>query len=481
MSGILTVVAAGGATVRATGTYTAIGLAQVSAILNQASMAGSSNVVVYDPSTGIPTPPSGSTYVLIVPNDITIPLSLTVPDTYSAVILGEGTNATVNALNPNIQILSGGILNFAGSATLVDGSGGSGTITDTAINAVIDIGGGSYSVDASSGHETVDYDNGLATITAVNDSLVLGDGTMDAAYFLEFPAASSVTGTKVHSNGRNAVTLNSNGNLILDNSGTGSNTISGVYGTSTVFAGANDLYDARNNPAAVKFIADSIAGTTQTVFGGTANDTVFGAAANVLYEQGSGAASYFVAGSGDSTVIANGSGAVFGGTSTSGTLFNTGTGNDYFVGGGGSDTIEAGVNPSASVFGGNNEHIFLDNTALAYVMPLGNQDTIDASGTEGGTNFFSYGTGNVTLIGNATAPTPDLFIVYSVNATAPHTITIENWHTGDGLFLQNYGPADVATFDQAFAEGGSTVTLSDGTTVQFEGAHPQHSGGNAAY
>lgn len=485
MSGQVTVLAAAGATVPASGVSTAIGLLQVARILASAqAVPGSSNVIVLNPDD--PTLPAAAAVgptVLIVPNSVGegSPLSLAIPAGYAAVILGRGSHVNITTTDPATEVVSAGAIDFSGVASFVDGTGGTGVVSDSALNAVIDIGGGAYSVTAGSA-DTVNFGNGTAVISAgVGDAVVLGDGTQSARYYQLYPGATSVSGATLTAAGADAITVNSLGNLIVDNMGTGADTISALFGSSTVFAGAGDVYQGAGHPAATEFIGSAQSGAAQTVFGGLANDTVFGGAGRMLYSQGTGAYSLFVGGAGSATVLggAAGAGAVFGGSGS--TLYDIGGSSDVFVGAHGSDTVVGGA-AQASVFAGGNERVALVNSHAADALPAGDNDTIDASLALGGTNFFAMSAiGDATLIGTAAAGVGDTFQFVRTAEAAAHTVSVENWHPGDGLFLSGYGPADIAALDDVFTHGGTSITLSDGTTINFDGAAPTHALGPVAW
>ena len=485
MSSQLTVLAAGGATVPASGNYTALGLSQVQAIFNQASMPGNSTVVTFDPlNPTIPAVPPADfgNYVLIVPNSATQPLTLAIPSGYGAVILGRGTNATVTGGDATTRIVSGGLLDYTGAAALVDASAGSGRITDSAANAIVEVGGGAYSVTATGHASTIRVDNGSPDFIDVrggSDSIQLGNGPPSGTYFDLYQFAASVSGATVRTALGDVVTVNGTGYTIVDNAtGAGATTINALWGSSTVFAGTGDLYQGQGGSAVTEYIGT---GANQTVFGGSGNDTVFGQAGDIVYNQGSGAFSYFIAGSGNATVNGSvaGGGAVFGGTGN--TYFTLGNSNDVFVGGSGHDTIVGGA-AIPTVFGGSHETVVIQGSHVAFVVALGEDEVMDASGALGGTNFFALGSqGNVTLIGNPSSGVPDTFQIQSVPGGRVHTVDIQNWHTGDGLFLTGYGQADRDLLDATLNAGGTTFTLSDGTTIRFDGAHPTHGIGGVGF
>ena len=397
-------------------------------------------------------------------------------------ILGRGTNATVTGGDATTRIVSGGLLDYTGAAALVDASGGSGRITDAAANAIVEVGGGAYSVTASGHASTIRIDNGGADFvnaTGGSDSIQLGNGPPGGTYFDLYQYASSVSGATVRTGLGDVVTVNGTGYTIVDNAaGAGATTINALWGSSTVFAGTGDLYQGQGGSAVTEYIAT---GANQTVFGGSGNDTVFGQAGDIVYNQGSGAFSYFIAGSGNATIngLIAGGGAVFGGSGN--TYFTLGNSNDLFVGRNGHDTIVGGA-AIPTVFGGSNETVRIEGSHVAFVVPLGEGGVMDASGALGGTNFFALGSqGNVTLIGNGSSGVGDTFQVQSVPGGRVHTVDIQGWHTGDGLFLTGYGETDRNLLDATLNSGGSTVTLSDGTTIRFDGAHPTHGIGGVGF
>ncbi len=497
MAGQSTVLSAdgGNVTVPSSGLWTATGIQQVQSLL----FANNVHEFVYNQgptalalaAASIPTVPAGDagTYVLEIQNGTAFG-SLAIPDNYGAAIFGQGSTGSVTGGTGNTTVLSAGSISYSGNAgEVVETStvaGTTGTFVDNATGAVFDFGGGNYSVTAGGNQQKIQIDNSAqAAVVASgnNDTIILGDPTgssppatlSDASRALA-DAAALVPGTNLNITGRaDVVTVNTFGNVIADHGG-GSTTISGISGASTIFAAANDVYFG--GAATTEFISGTGA---QTVFGGTGNDTVFNnPGSSLTYNEGTGSANVFVAGGGNSTIYGNGSGAVFGGSGQ--TALVLGNGNDVFVGGtGGSDSIYGGsVTPT--IFGGSNENAQIVGSHASFVVAGGDNSSFNASLSNGGNNFFATSlTGNTTLVG-ANGPGPDTFNIGSVAGGSAHTLTIENWHTGDGLFLGGYSQADVQTMDTAVLGGKSAFTLSDGTTVTFGGGpHPTHVSGNAIF
>ena len=481
MAGQSTVLSVGGSvTVPSSGQWTAAGIQQVQSLLN------ANNVVTVLYGTGgvppAPSVPAGDfgTYVLEVPNGTAVG-SLAIPDNYGAVILGQGSSGSISGGTANTTVLSAAsLMSYSGNAGEVVQTatlpGATATIVDNAVGAVFDLGGGAYSVTAGGNQQNIQIDPSAKVALVASgsgDTIQLGDSSIASG-------PSTVTGTNLRINGIDAsVTVNSFNNIISDRGG--SATIAGITGSSTIFAGNNDVYYGAG--ATTEFIA---LGGAQTVFGGTGNDTVFNGGSNVVYNEGANSAStgnnIVVNESGNMTVngAAGGAGAVFGGVAGSSTTLILGNSKDVFVGGtGGSDSIYGG-NVSPTVFGGSNESLKIVGSQSSFIITGGSNSTYDASATSGTDHFFSTSTlGNTTLI--ASSGGIDTFQLSSVAGGTQHVIDIQNWHTGSALFLNGYSAGDVQTMDTAISGGSSHFTLSDGTTVQFTGNQPTHANGSSIF
>ena len=493
MAGQSTVLSADGGqvSVPSSGLWTATGIQQVQSLL----FANNVVEVAYGQNGAPPAPaiPAGSTgtYMLEVANGMSAG-SLAIPDGYGAVIFGQGSSGTVTGGNATTMVLSAGSIDYSGNAGMVDQTstvpGTTGTFVDNAAGAMFDLGGGSYRLTAGGAQQTIRVDEGAQTAIVASgdgDSITLGDpagsnssvtGVFNNARVLGAEAAGVVAGNNIRITGRgDAITVNSFGNIIGDG-GAGSTTISGVTGSSTIFAANNDVYFGA--AAVTEFISGA---GSQTVFGGTGNDTVFNSAGgNVVYNEGSGSNNIFVDGAGgNSTINGAGAGAVFGGSGHINLVL--GNGNDVFVGGtGGSDSIYGGsVTPT--IFGGSSETMQVVGSHASFIVADGTNSTLSGALTNGGDNFFaSSAVGNTTLVGS-TGSGAESFNLDSVSGGTAHTITIENFHTGDALFLNGYNTADIQTMDTAIVGAKSSFTLSDGTTVTFQGAQPTHASGSAIF
>ncbi len=485
MAGQATVLSADGGqvSVPSSGLYTAAAIQQMQSFLNAA---GPTREITWDGTGTVPSPPTGSppdSYVLEILNGANFG-SVSIPSGYGAVMFGQGSSGSVTGGDANTTILSAGSITYSGNAgEIVESAtipGTTANIVDNASNATFDLGGGSYTLRAAGDGDTIRADSSaLSAIVASGngDVIQLGDPQQPViqATFLRGESLPAATGTNLRLAGTgDAVTINGVGNVVGDAGG--STTITGMSGSSTIFAAANDVYFGA--AAVTEFISSTGA---QTVFGGTGNDTVFNTqGGSTVYNQGSGANSIFVAaGAGNSTINGNGAGAVFAGGGH--TVLNLNNGNDQFVGGnGGSDSVYGG-SVTATIFGGSNETVALVGSHSAFEVALGSNTALDGS-LSSGNNFFAISTtGNTTLVGSNSGSSVDIFALDSVAGGSAHTITIENWHSGDGFFLNGYNAGDIQTMDTALNGGASSFTLSDGTTVTFQGNHPMHATGAAGY
>lgn len=487
MASTSTVLAAGAATVTATGFQTGALLDRLNALI-VASNAGA-NVSVYNPAVrdaagDVLLPSSTTPGLYAIPGGTSG--SFSIQGTSAGVILAAGTTVTLLGGDSRTAVVSQGILNYSGNAGLVDALGSKSTINDTMDNAVIGIGGNNATATLGGVNQFLNLDSGTTgTFTQTGSGSFIQVGGAGAA---PVPAAAASGAAVLQLNGGNAVTLgasSSSSELVLHGA---ANTITAVSGNNSVFAQAGgDTYFG--NAASTYFVGATSVVAMSTVFGGSGNDTVLGAT-GVNYTEGSGN-NVFASGLApgnkltalSSTITATtGHDILFG--STAGDQFNLGNGSELFVAGGGADAMFSGsVTPT--VFGAANEKLHLIGTRGVFAVAFGNNDTIDSSWANQGSTFFAVdvaGIGNTTLIGSLAAPTKyvsDAFEVASVNGSVNtvHTITIDNFQTGDSFFLTGYGAADDATFQQAVNSdtrqgGGLSFTLSDNTTVRFANTHP---------
>ena len=494
MAGNSTVLAAGRVTISTTGYQTTAILNRLNALI--AGSNGRDSVATYDITSNgvtdtvlVPSPSVPALYV--VPSTAVASLDLeSRPDTVRStfgVILAADTQITLTGGDTNTAVASEGMLNYSGNAGLVDAFGNYSIVNDTADGASIGIGGIDMNVTLGGNRQGLFVDSGTTGVftqtgSAATIQVGIGAATVAAADTADFAA--------FQLNDGNAVTLGGSATanvLVLHG---GANTISALTGTSSVFAQAGgDVYFG--GAASTYFVGATTVVAVSTVFGGSGDDTVYGGT-GVDYFEGGGNNTFNSGLSPDnpltamhSTVTAStGHDVLFG--STAGDQFNLGQGSELFVGGGGSDTMFGGT-IMPTVFGASGENLQLIGTRGVLALAFGDADTINASLANQGSTFFAINypqVGNATLVGSLAAPNQyvsDTFVVGSVTGGGGtvHTITIDNFQTGDSFYLTGYGADDQATFQNAVDThstqgGGLTFTLSDNTTVQFTDTHPTH-------
>jgi hypothetical protein len=417
-----TVLSVGAVSITANGGYTGDLLAKV--------MATTYTVVTVGPETGdtsptIPAAPAGTgPFELVIQPGYTG--SLSIPSGVYAVVI-NGATADSNALfssDPNAIIIGSDAtpLNYTGGALTVIGGAGGGTVTDTADGATLAFTSGSYDINAS--------------------------GNGDNIYF---GSAASGTGAASAAIGGDVVTV----------SGTNS-TVTATSGADTIYASGAGTNFNGTGASSSQFIGTNAAGAFTVA--SASNQTIYGGAAGGSYTEGADSTgSFFFV---PSTA----------GSSTVDTVFGSAS------------------SPQAQIWTNSQNNVVLSQSGSALTYNQGNQlvdfgdtATIDASGSRGGDNFVIWNTafsggnfaGNTTLVGSSQGN--ELFGLFDTlpgisSGTGPaHTITIQNWVSTDVFETGAYGSADLATANAALAaaKGGTAqFTLSDGTTVKFEGSSP---------
>ena len=347
-----------------------------------------------------------STYPYVVAGDNSAPMTLSGGGaTAQEIILGAGT----------VQVNTGG-----GSGTVVGGDG------DKSINFGATTG---FAVYTGAGHDTID----------LRQSLASGVSTVEAgAGFNVYSNAGAVTqpgntvllgagATQVRSTGSDSVTA-----------GNGSATIQVVGNVQdTVFGGAGRLTLVNGSIAST--LNFSTATTTPLSSGSV---TALGGAGGGYYRGGSNGSNLLVGSLGAVTLQGAGNGDVLIAMGTSGMqLLYAGSGNETLLGS-------------------------LSTTSNLFVAGSGNDVILGGSGAD----TFIAGTGAATITAGSG---PDLFML-NANTTAGAQITITDFAPGvDYVRLLNYGgannPASLAAAAAHLGNAGSRVTLSDGTTITFQG------------
>ena len=232
-------------------------------------------------------------------------------------------------------------------------------------------------------------------------------------------------------------------------------------------------------------------------------DTVFALGTSMDYQAQASESLLFLGGAGAVTVAAGANATLFGGTGTGDyTVGTPGTGfaNSFlFVGGGGQDTItETAGGATPTIWGNSNEALTVQGGAgtdsvKALIVAYGTNDSINAAHTQGGDTFLVYNSvptvgsagtfaGNTTLVGSDQGH--ESFVVVEDGSSPPaHSIEIDNWKATDTLFItdpatgigpygQGLNSADQAAVTSFLGGSSNQFTLSDGTTIVFNGGKP---------
>jgi hypothetical protein len=226
--------------------------------------------------------------------------------------------------------------------------------------------------------------------------------------------------------------------------GTGVDTINTGVGPTTVFAGGFDTQVTLNDTVSGDVVvlqsgftdvsAANMAGVTDTISGGAGEGNIFAGAGTLVFvaEAGVTAPGYeYIEGS-SGTVEA------FGNSNSYISL--AGTGLQVFQAGAGNETLDGSGSSGFAFFGDTNA-----GDSVADTVYGGNSDYFS---TGVGSEYFSAGAG-------------DIFNIASVSGAT--SITIDNFTSSDSVSFDS--PTVTATTDGT----NYTVTLQDGTTVEFLG------------
>lgn len=230
----------------------------------------------------------------------------------------------------------------------------------------------------------------------------------------------------------NAAYLNSGSNTVISDSGnatisagTGSNLIVVGSGTADIISTGSDTVIAGSGSDTIN--VEGLNGQP-----GSSNDLVYGGTARLLFVNGSGASTVYGQYGASDTMYAGAGGGIYVGGSGGNNALVGGSGAATLYGGGAGDTLYAGTGNNALVAGNGPE------TLVA-------------------------GSGNDTMAGGSG---PDLFSFY--NGQTGGADVVNNFNTSeDSITVQSYS-ADVLS-TASISNGSETLTLSDGTTVTFNG------------
>lgn len=438
MSGT-TVVSVGNTSVSTTGAYTG-------QLLNRFANALSVSAAVSSP--GASPPPSNGQYnqTLIIPSSITG--TINVPTGYEFVIyLGSGN---LVGTDPREVII--GDLNYTGTSGTVIGTGtGNGTVVDSTGGATFSMSTGNEMITALGAADMYMFDSGYSTVIggSGSDSVSVGGSASVVGFFGSGEKFSLTTGSATMVAGANsAATLGSGNNEFVDG-GAGNGTVIGGSGHDTIFA---------------------LGSTT----GG------------IMYEGGTGN-SVFIGGAGLSTVYTAQSELAFSGAG--GDIFNMSSNSSTtLVATAGNSTVTGGSSHETVYSTGNDSVTDSNSVAGGTYYLFGSGASVNMAGSAGGkllvtSDFLASGNTDITMSGAGN----DSLVLYSPNefnlSHGTATLTLSNWQGSDVLDL-TYAPsapgatggagyqASDAASAQAQLAAGSSFTLSDGTTVVFQGAKP---------
>ena len=402
---------------------------QASAIIGAAINGGAATVTVTAGGTA-PTP-SGTNALLVV--NTTNPTNLAYPAAYSYVVVAD---------NPAPVTLTGG--GAAGEAIVL----GTGIVT-------LNVAGGSGTVVGGDGDKSISLGatTGFAVFTgAGHDTINLSSSQIGGRSTVEAGAGFNVFNT--------AGVINQAGNTVVLGAG-----------AAQVRSTGYDSVTAASGSATVQVV-------------GSAQDTVVGGAGKLVVVNNL-AASQVNYSTATAAPLSTGSSTVFGGAG-GGTFRGGSDGNNLLVGGGGSVSLQGAGNGDVLIATGStgqqvlqagtgNETLLgsLSTSSNLFVAGSGNDLIVGGSGSD----TFVAGTGAATITSGGGA---DLIMVNALT-TAGAQLTLTDFVAGvDHVRLANYGgsnnPAALAAGATNLGSAGSRVTLSDGTTITFQGVNSVNSG-----
>jgi len=231
--------------------------------------------------------------------------------------------------------------------------------------------------------------------------------------------------------------------------GSGYDTINTGFGHTTVFSGTGNTLINLNDttPGDVAALAEG----NSTVYAMGVADTVFASATGTIYG-GAGSLTFVATGTPLPVSIIGGTGAdTLYGTSGSDITFSNAAGSSLaqFIAGGGNETLNgAGAAGGFAFFGSDS-------------------DTSDSITGGSGGDYFSTGAGSESITAGSGAA---LFEINTVTGGA--TITINDFSAADSVNFAGLSVADETSLlgsSSTVTDGSLTVTLGDGTKVEFVG------------
>ena len=347
----------------------------------------------------------------------------------------------------------------AAPSTLSGGGAVGAVIVVGAGTVRVNTGGGSGSIYGGDGDKSINLGttSGFAVYTgAGHDTIDLSQSLLGSRNTVEAGAGDNVI---------NAGAITQPGNTILLGAGaaqvrsTGSDSVNSGAGSATI--------------QVVGSVQDTVVGSAGTLT--LINSTV---ASTVNYPTTLPNGTTTPLSSGSVTALGGAGGGYYRGGSNGSNLLVGSLGSVTLQGGGTGDVLIAmgGMNESQVLYAGSgNETLLgsLSTTGTLYVAGNGNDVIIGGSGAD----TFVAGTGAATITSGAG---PDLFM-FNAGTSAGAQLTITDFTPGvDHLRLTNYSgpntPSNLAANATQLGTAGSRITLSDGTTITFQGVSTVNSG-----
>jgi hypothetical protein len=346
------------------------------------------------------------------------------------IFTGTGNNTVVGAAGAVTVVATAGALIAGGSGFLeVKGGAGTPTINGGSGQSSILAGSGGADVGAGSGTPTV---TGLATLFGGAGSDVTYEGSVGGAIYVAADGAETLNAAQSSTSNDEIAFYGTLGSSQLIIDGSGSNTVLGGAGATTVQATSGSELVAGGS-GSLTFIGGS---GSAVVYGGTGTASVVGGSGGVTFGGGTGTATL------RGTATAYGvAGELIDYTGSSGGL--------NYLAGTGSETVNAAASSTNNL--------------------------IWASASTGTSDVMVGGSGNDTLIAGPGANTltggagSNEFIFISGRDGGHATIT--DLSASDQVFLQNYGAGAALQAERTAvsAGGNTTLTLSDNTQITFLG------------
>jgi len=412
----------------------------------------------------IPAAASGVTEILVIPDTLG---PVTIHGTPGLEILGGNGNVTV--IDPTIIDLGGNGTTAGADAVTVTaadspylvmgGPGAVNSITGLGSGTIYGgVGGNLINLTGSSGSNLV---ISTASVPGFGDTVFAGSGTTSvdnvvgsrgefdiggSGNFLVQDLGTSDTisvglgNASVSTAGSDALVFGGTGSLVVDASGGTGDTIVGRSGPMTVNASS----------ASNLLVFGAIGGPGMDFIGGSGSATVVAHAGSDTVTGGSGPLD-IVAASGD-TLAASGSSAgttLFGSANSDVTFTSGSVGSLTYVGLAGNETLNASGSSTNNVFWGGND-------------PTGSESIVGGSGNDlmiagQATDTFTGGGGNNEF----------LFMnsILSLSGGSQTNVITDFLSSSTNAVLLN----GLSTVSSATASGNTTVTLSDGTKIEFIG------------